>query len=405
MAAAFDFRYNRETSSGRSTSTDRDIFKPKGAGDLKAGPYDIKGDYPWTLNRNKTLRGYVPGVWLSEYKLLRSGELQSLQNTLLGIAESNAATGLLGAGATNTGLNALAGLGSLFGARGRRFASALNDPGARAVLNTAGALAAIGLKESIFKDAIYKPYEGLYPAEPTGNVYLLPYLNVENMTESAGSWRAVDDTNTINKIGSVAAGGAAALGDLSEAASKLTGLAGGVYRGLQTISQLDLALSNPGAAQEKIKAFTPTDTGDSINITFYLYNTTNDIKFLRKNWEFLFTLTYQNLPNRRSINLLDPPCVYDIEVPGYKRFPIAVIENFKVSNEGTTRLVNIDTGEVVSSTPASQEGTVVKLIPEAYKVTLKITSLLTNTRNLYYWMTGDTSNRINVFKNSRVRNT
>jgi hypothetical protein len=220
------------------------------------------------------------------------------------------------------------------------------------------------------------------------------------MTESAGSWRSVDDSNISSKIGAVAGGAAGSLGDLSEAATKLVGITGGIYRGLQTLSQLDLALQNPGTAQEKIKAFTPNDTGDSINVSFYLYNTTNNISFLKKNWEFLFKLTYQNLPNRRSINLLDPPCVYEVEIPGFKRFPIAVIDNFKVTNEGTTRLVDINTGEVVSSSSTGSQN--VKLIPEAYKVTLKITSLLTNTRNLYYYTFDQQQNKVTVFEKSRV---
>ena len=368
--------------------------EPKGAPDLTSETYDVKTSYPWTLNENKTLRSYVPALYLYEYKLTRSGELQSLQNTLLGITESPVANTAAGGAVGTAILNAVRPL------VGGRAGQVLNSPLASVAAVVAGGTAANLAVATMFDGAIYKPYKGLYPADKTENTYILPYLNIDNMTESAGSWRSVDDSNISSKIGAVAGGAAGSLGDLSEAATKLVGITGGIYRGLQTLSQLDLALQNPGTAQEKIKAFTPNDTGDSINVSFYLYNTTNDISFLRKNWEFLFKLTYQNLPNRRSINLLDPPCVYEVEIPGFKRFPIAVIDNFKVTNEGTTRLVNINTGEVVSSSSTGDQN--VKLIPEAYKVTLKITSLLTNTRNLYYYTFDQKQNKVTVFEKSRV---
>ncbi len=375
-------------------NTSSGVPYPNAAPEFVKESFNIKSSYPWTLNNNLTLRNYVPTLYLNEYKLTRSGELQSLQNTLLGVAESDVATGVLGAAVGGTFLNFLRSLVPARSSVGR----ALNQPAAGVLAATGGAAAALGIKEAVAKDAILNPYKGLYPAEPTGNTYILPYLNVENMTEAAGSWRSVDDTNISSKIGAVAGGAAGTLGDLKEAATKLVGITGGMYRGLQTLSQLDLALTNPGTAQEKIKAFTPNDTGDSINLSFYLYNTTDDVTYLRKNWDFLFKLTYQNLPNRKSINVIDPPCVYEVEVPGYKRFPIAVIESFKVSNEGTTRLVNLDTGEITENA----NGNNIKIIPEAYKVTLKITSLLTNTRNLYYYMNNQSQNRVNVFQKSRV---
>lgn len=354
--------------------------------------FNIISDYPWTLSENKILRKYVPQIILTEYKLSQSGELSSLINSLLAVAESTAATAVLGAVAGNIAANAALG----FAPREAR-----RSPVARGFAAAGGA--ALGVAAAEFtkdmtgvKGAALAPYRGLYPAKPTGNTYIMPYLNVENMSEIAGTWRAADDTKIGNNLSKVAGGAAASLGDLKDAGTKMVGLAEGMYKGLQTISQLDMALQNPGAAQEKIKAFTPNDTGESINLTFYLYNTTKDISFLRKNWEFLFQFTYQNLPNRKSVNLLDPPCVYEVEVPGYKRFPVAAIESFKVTNEGTTRLVDINTGNLVN-----QGGKDVKIIPEAYKVTLKITSLLSNTRNLYYYMY-DQDNKINVFAKSRL---
>lgn len=381
-----------ETKSNLKTSQYADSKYRQAAPEFIDTTFNIISDYPWTLSENKILRKYVPQITLTEYKLSQSGELSSLINSLLAVAESTAATAVLGAVAGTVAANAALGFAPREVRRSpvaRRFAAAGSA--------TLGVAAAEFTKDMTgAKGAALAPYRGLYPAKPTGNIYIMPYLNVENMSEIAGTWRAADDTKIGNNLSKVAGGVAASLGDLKEAGTKMVGLAEGMYKGLQTISQLDMALQNPGAAQEKIKAFTPSDTGESINLTFYLYNTTRDITFLRKNWEFLFQFTYQNLPNRKSVNLLDPPCVYEVEVPGYKRFPVAAIESFKVTNEGTTRLVDINTGNLVN-----QGGKNVKIIPEAYKVTLKITSLLSNTRNLYYYMY-DQDNKINVFAKSRL---
>lgn len=367
----------------------RDKDYPKAAPTFTRSSFDIKNSFPWTLSNNKTLRNYVPTLILTEYKLTRSGELQSLLNTLLGIAESNTATTALGAAAAGAGLNFTRSITP----PGSRAGRVLNSPVADLAAAGAGALAALGVRNATgVKEAYLNPYKGLYPAEPTYNIYTLPYLNIDNMTETAGSWRAADESNITSKIGAVAGGVAGMAGDLEGAASKLVGITGGMYRGLKTLSQLEVALTQPGAAQEKIKAFAPNDTGDTINLSFYLYNTTTDVSFLKKNWDFLFQLTYQNLPNRKSVNALDPPCVYEVVVPGYKRFPIAVLESFKVTNEGTTRMVNLKTGEISTETSSD-----VKIIPEAYKVTLKITSLLSNTRNLYYYMYNQSENVVNVF--------
>lgn len=383
---------NNNTNNNTANNTNtiiRPIKKYPTAADISyVGRLDIKGEYPWTLSNNVTLRNYVPGVVLTEYQLTRNGEIQALINSVLSVAESDFAAGLGGAALGGTFLNAVRPFLNSTGTVGRVLLSPLGGALARA----GGAGAALAARSAMLKDDILAPYRGLYPAVATGNQYVLPYLSVDNMTEAGGSWRAIDETSLTNKIGTVVGGITGSTGDASDAADAAARKASSAYKALKTISQLELALTQPGVAQEKIKAFTPNDTGDSINVSFYLYNTTDNLDFLYENWAFLWHLTYQNLPNRKSINAIDPPCVYEVEVPGFKRFPIAVIESFKVTNEGTTRMVDVRNGNI-----ANFRGSTVKLIPEAYKVTLKITSLLGNTRNLHYYMYNQIDNRINVF--------
>ncbi|NBW33494.1 MAG: hypothetical protein EBR30_00265 [Cytophagia bacterium] len=378
----------------REAQKRNNLVERSGAPDLindeffnNAGPtYDVKSNFSWTLNENQQIRSWVPGVYLTQYSLTRSGELGSLQNTLLGVAESNVATAFLG-GITGQTIGTLVGeaAGIAGGARGGAVRNFTRSREGQAITGIIGATGALLLKSATEESTIYAPYSNLYPAKKTGFEYVLPYLNTENMTEQAGSWRPADEGNFTSAIGKVAGMGLTEIPGIGATGARaLTDITGGIYRNLETISKLDIAVlgSAPGVAQEKIKVFAPNEGGDSINLSFYLYNTEKPDD-IRNNWEFLFNLTYQNLPNRRSINRLDPPCVYEVVVPGYKRFPVAVIDSLKVTNLGTTRLININTGEIQSNSGASGNS-YVKIIPEAYKIDIKITSLLINSRNLYY---------------------
>ena len=79
--------------------------------------------------------------------------------------------------------------------------------------------------------------------------------------------------------------------------------------------------------------------------------------------------------------MLNPPCLYDIEVPGHKRIPLAYLTNINISNVGNVRIIDLLKGEVVSGIQNSN----CKVIPEAYKLTLSFTSVLKNTRNTFLY--------------------
>lgn len=373
-------------SSNNSSQTPNAASRGAPALPYKPGQLDVHKNYPWTLS--KEIIDYIPYVELIEYKLLQSGELVSLKQSAAAISESIAAQATIAAAGAGRGIDIARTLA------GGRSASNLIQLGTDIVGAGVGAATTVagfnafvkqfsGLQEN-------NPYLGLYPAEPTKWSYRLPYLNVDNMLQIDNSWAPVDTAAVGSALGSIA--GYAGLGALFKSADKNKA---SPLELLQAARQTELLLTNPGAAIEKIKKFTPPDKGDQIGLTFYLFNTEN-FSDIKRNWEFLYTLTYQNLPNRKSINLLDPPCVYNVTVPGYKNFPVAVIESLKVTNEGTTRLINLDTGEVVTN----REDSNVKLIPEAFKVTLNIRSLLTPTQNLFEYSSNSKDKLLRVFVNT-----
>jgi hypothetical protein len=124
-----------------------------------------------------------------------------------------------------------------------------------------------------------------------------------------------------------------------------------------------------------------------------LYNTTGTLEELRNNWELCYILTYQNLPNRKGINFLDAPCLYRVDIPGFKLLPLATLESISITNIGNTRLINLKNGEIIEKFNNSSSD--VKLIPEAYKVEISFKSVLTNTRNTFL-SNADPSQKITI---------
>ena len=218
-------------------------------------------------------------------------------------------------------------------------------------------------------------------------MYHLPYLNPQGLSPTSGKWDKIDGKDAMGiaskgfnssktSIGTIEKG----LWEILKAASPI-----GVDQTVQDYDNLvdvQQQFNNPGTAKETIKIFTPNDTGDTVTTTFHLFNTENKQNII-DNWNFLFTLTYQNLPNRKSLARMDPPSLYVMEIPGFKRFPVAVISDMKVVNVGTTRLIDITTGEIATNNNTS---TNIKIIPEAYKVTITIKSLLMDSQNLFYYV-------------------
>lgn len=389
---------------------------PAGAGEA---PYDIWANIecPWSISP-KSVTQYVPNIELKEFRLKYSSELLSLINSARGrdealdrlgvLTESDnkvftlirdisfAAAGNLTLGAATQAANGAGGRNN----RRSRQAQELVKIGAGIAGFGQGYLTGKNIQDT-FSDpdsllmgfsenrkdekSLKDPYSGLYYATPTNLRYNLPYVNIENMVSIDSSWKEPAEDGIISKT-------------LSNAKDFLSKSSTGAAAGLTAFdlylgyNEASMAAAEPGYAREKIKGFAPSENGDSVAITFYLYNTLG-VKQIRNNWEFLYVLTYQNLPNRRSINLLDPPCVYEVTIPGHKHYPVAVIEKLSVQNIGTTKCINIETGEL--STPSNNYN--VKIIPEAYQVKLTIRNLLTTTQNLFKW--SDTSDQaVNVFK-------
>lgn len=379
------------------------------------GLVDIFNDYTWTLSPLDA-RQQIPKIELVEYKLVLSSEISGFLYTLLGY-EDDVNVISRQAGQNVEDLTA-AGAGTAATLKKR----ALSNPAVASTLkqvNTTPGKFFEGINSGInkFRDNVttvlpkpagtpnskstetakindmsaqtptrnseLDPYIGLYAIEPTGWVYTMPYLGTANMVSPSNSWG--ESSQLGDAIGKMA--GAfkfPTAGKTKTGTDAKTGADKGGSFGFDPLSFIkgarDLGLGAGGGliTAEKPQSFTGTDK-DSIDVSFVLLNTYR-FEDIRRNWEFCFLFTYQNLANRKGINLLDPPSVYRVLIPGYKQLPIGWITNLKIENIGMTRLVDIVNDEPVS---ADAVGPNVKMIPEAYRISFSIQCGLYNARNIF----------------------
>lgn len=383
------------------------------------GLVDIFNDYTWTLSP-RAARQQVPKIELVEYKLVLSSEISGALYTLLGVeddvnviaSQTGQITQDVGSAVTTTGatlkkralsnpvttsvsnrLNSLTS-GKLFenlNTATSKFRESITSvlPKADATSSpeaTQNAKTTNFTNESGPRNSELDPYIGLYAIEPTGWVYAMPYLGAGNMVSPSNSWG--ESTQLKEALGKIM--GAFSFTPGKDAAPSTTAPAGagttgtGAKIGLNVMDLVkgarDIGLGAGGGliTKEIPKSFTGTDS-DSIDVSFVLLNTYS-FEDIRRNWEFCFLFTYQNLANRKGINLLDPPSVYRVLIPGYKQLPIGWITRLNIENIGMTRLVDIVNDEPVTG---DSVGPNVKMIPEAYKVSFTLQCGLLNARNLF----------------------
>ena len=68
---------------------------------------------------------------------------------------------------------------------------------------------------------------------------------------------------------------------------------------------------------------------------------TNNFEDVSKNWQLIFLLLYQQLPNRENKVRVEPPAIYEIEIPGVFYTPFGFIRNISIQNRGAVREMRI----------------------------------------------------------------
>ena len=214
-----------------------------------------------------------------------------------------------------------------------------------------------------------EPYEGLYITEDTGFKYWLPYFT-DTLRGYANNFENEDATYNSNTY--------------------LGGGAENIRKAATAIARFSYFME-PGLYIERPKFYSFEGTGENVEIEFPLINTgwsTHDD--VKRNWQLAFLLSYQNRPNRRSRELIDPVCIYEINIPGVKYIPYAYFSQIQIDCLGARRLMDLEV-----PTPQGV-ATIQTIVPDAYNVKLTLTGLVPTSRNFLAAMLNDKQDVINV---------
>lgn len=212
----------------------------------------------------------------------------------------------------------------------------------------------------------------LYNAQPTGFYYNFPWLlkNGDGIRSIENQWSPIGGLNDV--LGGM--GNSTKSSDKGNILSSIVGAAIGIATGAMT----------PGFGFEDTKQFSGTSQ-QSLTIAFPLYNTL-DLKSAFNHFSFVNLFSFQNLKTRTSLMSYIPPKLYEVDAcsVGGVYMPAAYVSNFKVDSIGTTRRMR----------DWDSFGAKEILIPEAYRVTITFTDLLSQSSNVLAGAMGGTKVKI-----------
>ena len=208
------------------------------------------------------------------------------------------------------------------------------------------------------------PYQRLYFVGPTGFKYKIPYM----------SPNAFNQSNSFGQKQVPIPGG-----ELLDAG----------VRAVQNMQNLANLATQAGSTYiERVKYYNYPQEDTPIEVKIPLYNTSpatyDDVC---NNFKLIFLLLYQNSPLKQDKLVVEPPCIYDVKIPGMKRHPYCYLNNITVMHQGNTRVMDIDISGLTYSGGGDQllpNGTIKAVIPDSYLINFTFSPMLTQTKNLLF---------------------
>lgn len=230
---------------------------------------------------------------------------------------------------------------------------------------------------------VLQAYEGLYITEDTRFFYRMPYFN-KNQNQVGNSFGENDKILNSSSF-DYEYGPYGFFSNIRDMA----------YRGAEVTSR-NVNIFEPGIYIEKPKFYEFPSGGTPINFTFPLINSGHStFEDVLNNWQLLFMLTYQNRPNRKTRDLIDPPVIYEVTIPGVKYFPFAYISKMTIDYIGNRR-------KMFLTVPVQGGGVPIDtIVPDAYEVSITLTPLVAESQNFLYAMLTDKQQLINVSSTRR----
>jgi hypothetical protein len=216
----------------------------------------------------------------------------------------------------------------------------------------------VGGFSDLFSQKKLDVYQNIYRGNPTGFKYNFPWLlkNGDNIRNVKNTWGEAPALSNFFTKGDTQEGKQSKIADIVGAGIGAT-----------------ISYGSAGIGFEEINEFKSTDS-QSLQVSFPLYNTYNpDTAFMH--YSFVQLFTFQNLKSRTSLMTYVPPKLYTVSTQGLGGVYLAAayVSDLKIDSIGTTR--SISEFNSYGSSPI--------LIPEAYKVTITFTDLLSQSSNIF----------------------
>jgi len=372
---------------------------------------NVINNFQWTTSP-QTSRMDTPSIQLIERKLMTNSLVAQALYNIAAIKDSTKQAGKAFEGLSPEMQTALKGVGGAIlgnktvntaipdGSLFTKLVTALTSAGVGALTPNSTIAAAAGtftnfISQSIksisgpgqnatssLNSTVLTPYEGLYITEPTKFIYTLPYFSdTQNRVVNA-----FQDNDAVFE-GSGESTATPAVEGLTQAMLATRGFAQGLAR--------TAFFGAPGIYIEKPKYYNFNNLGEKISVRFPLVNTgwatPADVA---RNWQLLFMLTYQNRPNRKSRDLVDPSVLYEVNIPGIKYHPFAYVDSLIIRFRGARRQMTI-----TIPGPNGSTTTVNTIIPDAYDVELSLQTLINESQNTLYSMLFEKNDLITVTQN------
>jgi hypothetical protein len=230
----------------------------------------------------------------------------------------------------------------------------------------------------VMNTELLRAYKDLYPTIDTGWQYVFPYFD-----DYYNSQMNAFGDEGMGNILNLASAGADLLKNLASVAGAMQAPFGFSF-------------------QEKAKFYNYPTEGEEITFTFPLINTGSaTFDDVVKNWQLIFLLLYQNKPGRLNRSVVEPPVIYQVEIPGQKFYPFCYISNIAVDFKGSRRELTFKLpfqnksyteAETINQGTEQEETLIVEdtatknknfttTIPDSYIIKITLKSLIAESRN------------------------
>lgn len=318
----------------------------------RSSEINVVRDYDWTYSTNKSRKiNEIPYILVKEFKIIGNTYISSLMTTALlypDIVDSNVGqNSFFQKIASSFSNNSFA---KFMGESTSKVTDAVKSTAQKTTNWVKEQMQAIDKTANDWEEEdLIKNYSYLYLRKPTGTSYRFPYfdndyISIRNNFDDTYSGSEKDKSPLQDVLNIV-----------NEKAT-----AAGQYANVASVTE-------PGMYIQRPKFYNFRDDGTIFSIEFHLFNTITENAY-EKNLDLITRLLVQNTPHRHNRLLVDPPCIYEITVPGRVFYPYACMEELTIKHVGTKRILKNSKGKDVP-------------IPDAYQVSIKFKSLTMEVNN------------------------